>query len=227
MFYALCGNGAQKLLEKRETVLYMMEDCMAMSNCISVQIEGFKLAQCLVINEQGCSKMMKMCCEPIVKSIINGLSSWSSHSGKIPKDQMALLVEVCRLALITRWAGEHHNYFWKLGIGNVLLNLLLNNFHKTHQPQTFLSLEEQIATAQKGLSANFLLVLRPFIWDILGGLAAHCPEDVNAKMHGDEVCVNLLITFCLSWTQFTTHVSYVKMISLIYVGMNQHLDQFL
>ncbi|KAL7217359.1 hypothetical protein ACSBR1_029123 [Camellia fascicularis] len=197
---ALCGNGAQKLLEKGETVLYMMEDCMAMSNCISVQIEGFKLAQCLAINEQGCSKMMKMCCEPIVKSIINGLSSWSSHSGKIPKDQMALLVEVCRLALITRWAGEHHNYFWKLGIGNVLLNLLLNNFHKTHQPQTFLSLEEQIATAQKGLSANFLLVLRPFIWDILGGLAAHCPEDVNAKMHGDEVCVNLLITCaCLSF----------------------------
>ncbi|XAR58033.1 hypothetical protein NMG60_11026371 [Bertholletia excelsa] len=190
---ALCGNGAKKLLERGETNLHVMEQCMSRSDSISAQMEGFKLAQCLVINEEECSKVMKMCCEPIVEAIVNVLSSWSCHSGKIPKDQMSLLIEACRLALITRWPGEHHNHFWKLGVHKVLLNLILNDFHKTHESEHPLSLEEQLPIVQQGLSANFLLVLRPFIWDILGELAAHCPEDLNPKVHGDEHCIDVLI----------------------------------
>ncbi|KAA8527155.1 hypothetical protein F0562_008616 [Nyssa sinensis] len=195
---ALCGNGAQKLLENGE-VLHMMVHCMGSSNSHSVRIEGFKLAQCLVINGEGCFKMMKMWCEPITKAIICGMSSWSSHSGKVAKEQLSLLMEACRLALITRWAGEHHNYFWELGVDRVLVNLLLNNFHKSKQSNS-LSLQEQIHIAQKGLNENFLLVLRPYVWDILGSLAVHCEEDFNPEVYGNEVCVNILMTCaCLAF----------------------------
>ncbi|KAL6975090.1 hypothetical protein U1Q18_023885 [Sarracenia purpurea var. burkii] len=194
---ALCGHGAQKVLQNGENVLYTMVHCMGWSNSVYVQMEGFKLAQCLAINEQGCSKMIALCCEPIVIAIINGMNCWRSQSGKVPKEQMSLLTEACRLALITRWEGEHHNYFWKGGIDRVLLNLLLNNFHKTYQSSQFLSLDELIATAQQNLSENFL-VLRPFIWDILGGLAAHCLENFNPKTHGNEHCITLLI-ICACW----------------------------
>ncbi|PSS03165.1 BTB/POZ domain-containing protein [Actinidia chinensis var. chinensis] len=197
---ALCSNGAEKLLENGKAVLHMMVHCMEWSNSVSVQMEGFRLAQLLAINEEGCSTMMTLCSEPIVRAIINGLNSWSSHSGKISKDQMSLLMEACRLALITRWEGEHHNYFWKLGVDRILLNLLLNNFRNTSQSQQFSSLKEQIAAAQHGLNQNFHPVLRPFIWDILGGLAAHCLEDFDPKMHGNELCINVLITCaCLAF----------------------------
>ncbi|XP_059662288.1 BTB/POZ domain-containing protein At1g04390 isoform X2 [Cornus florida] len=194
---ALCGNGARKLLENGEVLINMMVHCMNNSNSHSVQIEGFKLAQCLSINEQARLQMMKMCCEPIIKAIICVMSSLSIHSGKVARNQLFLSMEACRLALITRWPGEHHNYFWRLGVDNVLVNLLLNNFHKFKQSQHFLSVKEQIVIAQEGLNANFL-VLRPFIWDILGWLAAHCNEDFNPEMYGNQLCINILMTCACS-----------------------------
>lgn len=175
-----CGSGSQKLLERKETVMHIVEHCMASSYSISVQIEGFQLAQCLALNKHKFLKMIEFCCEPIVIAIINAMSNWRFHFGKVPKDQMHLLMQACRLSLITRWSGKHQKYFWKLGIEKVLLNLLLNS-HQPHQSQQLLSLEEQIALAQRGLEAKFLIDLRPYVWDILGGLAAHCPEDFKPK----------------------------------------------
>ncbi|KAK9274579.1 hypothetical protein L1049_021828 [Liquidambar formosana] len=53
---------------------------------------------------------------------------------------------------------------------------------------------------QEGLNANFLLVLRPYIWDILGWLAAHCGEDFSPNMHFNEFCMSILITSaCLAF----------------------------
>lgn len=194
---ALCGNGAQKLIENAETVLPMMVQCMDSSNSISVRLEGFKLAQCLAMNEQGCSKMMASCCEPITNAIIDGMRSWGTLPGRIPKDTMFLLTGACRLALITRCAGEHHKYFWKLGIDQVLLKLLLKDFHKIYPSQHYL---EKIVTAEHGLRENYLVVLRPFIWDILGGLASHCLKDFNPSMHGEEFRMDfLIICACLAF----------------------------
>lgn len=145
------------------------------------------------MSEEGCSTMMKMSCEPLIKAIIGGMSQRGLQSGKLVKGQMPLLVEVCRLCMIiTHWAGEHHTYFWKLGVDRVLLNLLLN-FHETNQPWNFLPLVEQISIAAEGLNMNVHLPLRPYIWEILGCLAAHCPEDLNPKKHGSEANINLLI----------------------------------
>lgn len=138
--------------------------------------------------------MTSLCCEPLVKAIVCGMNRWTSHSGKISSDQMALLVEACHLALITRWCGQHHIFFWKHGIDKVLLDLLLKDFHiKPSQQLQFLSTEEQISMAQEGLSTNFFLVLRPYIWDILGWLAIHCEEDFNPNICGSELHINILI----------------------------------
>lgn len=46
---ALCANGAEKLLENGETRLQMMVHCMGSSDLHSVQMEGFKLAQCFAV----------------------------------------------------------------------------------------------------------------------------------------------------------------------------------
>lgn len=134
--------------------------------------------------------MMASCCEPITNAIIDGMRSWGTIPGRIPKDTMFLLTRACRLALITRWAGEHHKYFWKLGIDQVLLKLLLKDFHKIYPSQHYL---EKIVTAEHGLRENYLVVLRPFIWDILGGLASHCLKDFNPSMHGEEFRMDFLI----------------------------------
>ncbi|XP_048425761.1 BTB/POZ domain-containing protein At1g04390 isoform X4 [Pyrus x bretschneideri] len=192
---ALCGIGAKKVLESGE-VLGQMLQCMDNFHPHSVRIEGFKLAQCLVINEEICVQMMSLGCKPIIKVIISGMSEWNSHSRKVSNDQMSLLEEACRLALITRWEGEHHIYMWKQGIDKILLDLLLENFH--NQPyKCSMSLDEQMVIAKEGLNANYLLVLRSYIWDILGWLAIHCGEDFNPER---EIYINILITCaCLTF----------------------------
>ncbi len=144
-------------------------------------------------NEEICLKILSFCCGPLVNAIICGISQRSSLSGKAADDQVSLLVEACRLALITRWAGEHHICFWKQGIDRVLLGLLSEDFHNNSY-QHFVSLEQQISIAQEVVSANYLLVLRGYIWDILGWLAAHCAEDFNPNTHGNELHLNHLIT---------------------------------
>lgn len=51
IFYlpALCGSAAMNLIENGEALLQMMVQCMDRSNPHSVQVEGFRLAQCLVV----------------------------------------------------------------------------------------------------------------------------------------------------------------------------------
>lgn len=46
---ALCGNGTNKLLEDGEGLVKIMVDSMDSSNPYSVQIEGLRLAQCLMV----------------------------------------------------------------------------------------------------------------------------------------------------------------------------------
>ncbi|XP_031116460.1 BTB/POZ domain-containing protein At1g04390 [Ipomoea triloba] len=196
---ALCLNGAKKILENGETLLKMMVDSMDISKPYSIQMEAFKLAQCLMMSDEECSTVIKICGESIVKAIITRMGNLSSGQ-KLAKDQMSTLLEACRLALITRWVGEHHHYFWKAGIDGVLLNLLLDNFHTDYHSLHFLPLREQIVKIKQGLQTSFCLPLRPYVWDILGYLAAHSAEDCNPMMHGHEASFNtLVVCACLAF----------------------------
>ncbi|GLT81074.1 hypothetical protein SLA2020_524800 [Shorea laevis] len=209
---ALCNYGAKKLIENGESILGMMVHCMGSSEPLSVRIEGFRLAQCLVADEHGCLKMISFCGEPLATAIVNAMKCQGLHmkrvlvserstEGKCTNDQMSLLLEACRLALITRWAGKHHSFLWEQQIHNVLLDLLLENF-KNRSLEHSLPVEEQIKIAQDGLNSNFLLVLRPYIWEILGCLAVHCEEDFKPNMHGNELCFSILITCaCLAFAE--------------------------
>lgn len=137
--------------------------------------------------------MMNLCCEPIVKAIMDGMSGCSISSGKSTNEDFTLLVEAFRLAMISRWTGWHHDLFWKQRIDRVLLNILLNGFHD-EQCKCFSSLEEQIFMVQEGLKANLFLGLRPYVWNLLAWLATHCREDFNANWNGFELKLDILIT---------------------------------
>ena len=136
------------------------------------------------MSEQRCSKMMRLCCEPIVKAIICGLKGCGLSGRQSAKGRISLLVEAGHLALITRWAGEHHIYFWKLGIASVLSTLLLRKSHKAQQPPHSLSLEELTFITDEGSA---------FIWEIIVGLVTHCGEDFNPEMNGNDVFISILI----------------------------------
>ncbi|XP_050221783.1 BTB/POZ domain-containing protein At1g04390 [Mercurialis annua] len=196
---ALCGNGAKKLLQNGEALVQMMILCMGRSHPFYVRTEGFRLAQCLVTDEEGCSKLMSLCCEPIVSALIDGMSGWTSNSGKFSNDEMSILVEACHIALMmNRWPGEHHNFMWEHGIDQVLLNLLLD-FHGGPSISS-LPLEEQMSIAEEGLKTNFLLSLRPYIWELLGWLVTHCKEEFGPSICGRELKIDFLITCaCISF----------------------------
>lgn len=46
---ALCGNGAKKLLENGKSLMKVMVDCMNSSDSHALQMEGFRLARCLMV----------------------------------------------------------------------------------------------------------------------------------------------------------------------------------
>lgn len=190
---ALCFYGAKRLLKNGRNLILIMLDSMNSFYPLSIQLEGFRLAQTLMASEQGCTQVMKLCCESLVNSIIKQMSNSHLHSGKPSKDQMSLVLVVCRLALITRWVGNHQNYFWKAGICRALLGLLLNNFAQVAEALHHMTLQEQMNMIHKVWNANFFPSLRPYIWDILGGLAANCEEDFDPMMHEAEVHLNILI----------------------------------
>ncbi|KAL7592690.1 hypothetical protein Lser_V15G33945 [Lactuca serriola] len=192
---ALCSNGAEKILNSgnSNSLLQMMVECMNGSNPNYLQLAGFTLAECFSVSEKGRLKMVESYCEPLVKAIVNGLSL-HSHSGKLTKEQMSLIKVSCCVSKIICWPGKHHMYFWKLGIESVLVKLLLDDLHIKKLSQFFLSSEDFSTMARDCLSANFLLVIKPHVWDILGGLAAHCAEDFNANMLQNEFYLNILIT---------------------------------
>ncbi|KAK6149499.1 hypothetical protein DH2020_017024 [Rehmannia glutinosa] len=190
---ALCSNGAGKLLENGEPLLRMMVCCMDCSNTSSVRTEAFKLARCLALSRRRCIKMMKICCEPLVKAVTSTMKNWSSLCDKFSKSQLSVMEEACRLGTITRWAGDHHIYFWNASVDRLLLDLLLKNYPKSHQLQHELSLIDLINIVRESHNANPLLPFRPYIWDILGGLAANCAENINHEIHGNELRLNVLV----------------------------------
>ncbi|KAH1032805.1 hypothetical protein J1N35_044979 [Gossypium stocksii] len=198
---ALCNKVAKELLGNGEPILTMMVSCMDVSEPLAVRIEGFRLAQHFVADEQRCIKMTSLCSGPLIKAIIGGMRVWRLGSGKGVNDLVSLLDEACRLALITRWPGEHHNHFWEQGIDKVLLDLLLENFDKQASEHPLMP-QARISIAQQGLDTNFLIALRPYIWEIFGWLAVHCRKDFRPSADRNELYIDMLISCaCLSFVE--------------------------
>ncbi|XP_019103039.1 BTB/POZ domain-containing protein At1g04390 isoform X3 [Beta vulgaris subsp. vulgaris] len=194
---ALCANGAQKLMGNGKVLIPAIAQCMGESQPHAVRILAFKVARYIMATEKLCSEVLNLSCEPIIKSIICALSVPSVHHGNSSNQEESLMLEACRLALIAQWPGKHHGYLWRLRVDKVLIQLLMYNSHNLHlQPQS----EDLIAVARAGLSANFLLDLRPYVWEIIGWLSAQCEEDFSPNRHGNDSCVSLLVTTaCLAF----------------------------
>ncbi|KAF8111682.1 hypothetical protein N665_0073s0040 [Sinapis alba] len=189
---ALCGYGANELLDNGKPMLDMMISCMDESSPPNARIEGFKLAQRLATGNRECLKMINICSEPLVKATV-----WTISSGKIENDR----IEACKLALITRWEGKHHIYFWKYRISEALLSLVVESFC-SETLNCYASLEEEVSVAEKVLNANFLPSLRSYVWVIIGFLAAHCEEEFDSTSRGDELHLNFLVTCaCLTFAR--------------------------
>ncbi|CAF1923681.1 BTB/POZ domain-containing protein At1g04390 isoform X1 [Brassica napus] len=190
---ALCGHGANELLDNGKAMLDMMISCMDESSPPNARIEGFKLAQRLATGNRECLKMINICSDPLVKVIV-----WTIRSGKLENDR----IEACKLAFITRWEGKHHIYFWKYRISEALLSLVVENFCSESSLDGHASLEEEISVAEKILNANFLPSLRSYVWDIIGFLAAHCEEEFDSTSRGEELNLNFLVTCaCLTFSR--------------------------
>lgn len=166
----------------------------------SVRSLAFRLVQRLMANKDGCAKILSVSCKPIVKSIISALGYSIKNNERVPDREMSLMFEACQLAMITRWPGKHHTYLWRSRVDQVLLDLLVYNFQNTHLNLQSLSVQELIAVTREGLSADFLLDLRPYVWEMIGWLSVHCEDDFHPKMHGKEPYLDVLITSaCLSF----------------------------
>ncbi|KAG9439596.1 hypothetical protein H6P81_019761 [Aristolochia fimbriata] len=159
-----------------------------------VRVEAFILMQHLSRSEDGCSKMIELCCEPIVQCILSAMTGWKSHfQGKVPSDQIPLVVEACRSALITRWPGKHHSHFWRVRIDQALLDLIFGKPFEFKHSQAQVTLQE-LAVVEDNLGTIGLRVVRAYVWDILGWLLTYCPPDYNPKIYGDESCLDMLIS---------------------------------
>ncbi|RVX02908.1 Retrovirus-related Pol polyprotein from transposon TNT 1-94 [Vitis vinifera] len=109
---ALCGNGAERLLENGENFIKMVVHWMDSTQPPFVRIEAFKLAQLLKMSEQRCSKMLRFCCEPIVQAIIGALREFNLLFEDITQDTISMAVEAgWEFGLIP------YNWYQSLGLG--------------------------------------------------------------------------------------------------------------
>lgn len=148
--------------------------------------------------------MINMCSESLVKATVRTMGKWFLSSGKLELDQMSLLVEACKLALITRWEGQHHIYFWKYRISEALLSLVVENFH-SQSLDGYVSLEEEVLVAEK-LTVRKSLI--PF-----------CVEMNSASTFLSHVHA------CPFRGRFRKAIKYVKMILSVPPIASQHQEQ--
>ncbi|XP_028554848.1 BTB/POZ domain-containing protein At1g04390 isoform X2 [Dendrobium catenatum] len=194
---ALCGNGALKILENEE-LLSKIVCALESSQDYNVRVEALKICQQLSRSQEGCSKLTKSHCDSIVQGIFAAMSEWCSlGSRKVPPDQMTLVKEACQSALMTRWAGIHHSYFWKLKVDRILLDVLTGNTSTAFGNEIVFHPEDIIAEF-----SSSCIEIRSYIWNILGYIAAHCAEDFlpyNGKSGYLEVLINIA---CLMANEF-------------------------
>ncbi|WOL16222.1 BTB/POZ domain-containing protein [Canna indica] len=169
---------------------------MGISHPLGVRIEALRLCQHLSWSEDACSMLISLYCEPVVQGIIGAMGGWrSSCSKRVPSDQLSLVLEACRAARLTRWAGNQHSCLWKYEIHRVLLDILLGDCTLIHQGKAELSPDELVAVIYDNTAET-----RPFVWDILGYLAVHCEENFLSKTDGAFGHLDFLIYCACSAT---------------------------
>lgn len=118
------------------------------------------------------------------------MSGWkASCSKRVPSNQLPLVLESCRAALLTRWAGKHHLFFWKHEIDRALLDVLLGDFIVIQQAKVALSSDELVAIIYDNSADT-----RPIVRDILGNLAVHFEENFLSKTSGALCYLDFLIS---------------------------------
>ncbi|XP_041994548.1 BTB/POZ domain-containing protein At1g04390-like [Salvia splendens] len=109
-------------------------------------------------------------------------------------------------------------HFWKAGVDRVLLDLLLEDYPKIQKMQRESSLNDLIIIVRESHEANFLVTYRPYVWDILGGLAANYAGNINHKVQGNELQLNvLIICACLSFANSVLTLRRVSQYGLTYM----------
>ncbi|KAL9227077.1 hypothetical protein vseg_002814 [Gypsophila vaccaria] len=197
---ALCGFGAQKIMESGELLMNTIVHYMGKQQPQPHRVIAFRAAQRMMACEDLCSKALSFSCKPLMESIISAMNFSRTHNGKVSNEDVCLMMEACRLTLITRWPGRHHGYLWKLGVLKSLVNILMYDLPYVHQHHQSSSAEELISVVREALNANFLPNLRCFVWEIIGSLSAHCEEDFNPNKNGNEFYIRVLIaSACLSF----------------------------
>ncbi|XP_072954227.1 BTB/POZ domain-containing protein At1g04390 isoform X2 [Typha angustifolia] len=214
---ALCGHGAMKLLESTD-LLPRIVQIMGESHPVSVRVEALILCQHLMRSAKGCTRLTMLCCEPLVQGVTKAMGGWrSSSSRRVPADQMPLVIEACRTALMTRWAGDHHHCFWVHEIDQILLNILIGNCASTYPMPPVFSSKELLAMVADNCSDT-----HPYVWDILGYLAANSEEDFHPRTTGEFCHLDILLSCACSvvtdmmqrgCSSLTSHMSELEPVS--------------
>lgn len=128
--------------------------------------------------------------EPLVQGIIGAMGGWKCTCAKrVPFEQLPLVLEACRAALLTCRTGNHHSHFWKHEIDRILLDILLGDCMAIHQDKVALSSDELMAIINDNTAD-----MRAFVWDILGNLAVYCEENFLLKTNGALSYLDFLIS---------------------------------
>ncbi|KAJ0975788.1 hypothetical protein J5N97_017753 [Dioscorea zingiberensis] len=177
-------------LVKTEAVVQGMEH----SQPYIVRVECLKVCRHLMRSAKGCHMLISLYCEPVVQGIISAMSeSMSPSSKKDRRDQMPLRMEAFRVALITCWNGDHHLYFWKLGIDKVLFDNLFGDCSIMNLIQNPLQAEVLLSKINE-----CYVDTKAYIWDILGWLALHCEDEFLPKTEGGFCYLKVLISSACS-----------------------------
>ncbi|PKA62110.1 BTB/POZ domain-containing protein [Apostasia shenzhenica] len=201
---ALCGNGTVVLLENEELFSKVVW-ALGSSQDYNLRVQALKIFQHLLRSQEGCSKLSGTYCEAIVQGIVAAMAEWLlPDSKKGSADHMILVKEACKAALMVRWPGNHQLYFWKYDVDGVLLEILTGKTCTSFNQMVFQP-EEVVAEI-----CDSSTEIRPYIWDILGWIAVHCPEDFVPKVQGKVGSLDALINIACSMAYKFLHKKQVS-----------------
>lgn len=206
---ALCGKVALKQIEDKDMLWPTIRQCLGDSRARIVRVEALRFLQSLARSVSGCNAMAGPHLGPFVESIIQALVEWKSFPHeKWPPDLEMLVIEACRTAnALLRWSGDHHSYFWKMGIEKVLSDSLLSDNSDGQQWSKCGDVYQgqQVDTVIRNFHINKHPVIRSHLWDILGWLAIHCEANLDSTISVKKESLLRLISFACKMSVRIVH----------------------
>lgn len=206
---ALCGEVALKQIEDKDMLWSTIRQCLDDSRPRIVRVEAFRFLQSLARSVSGCNAMAGPHLRHFVEGIIQALVEWRSFPHeKWPPDLEMLVIEACRTAnALLRWSGDHHSYFWKMGIEKVLSDLLLSDNSDGQQWSKCGDVYQgqQVDTVIRNFHINKHPIIRPHLWDILGWLAIHCEVNLDSTISVKKESLLRLISFACKMSVRTVY----------------------